>query len=304
MAFKKRIVRMAVDITAYGGSLADATTQALPSFYYGVGCQIQLMFFVGTPSQGVVADLSLVTAIKLLIADSALGASQYIDKTAVITTTNPTVEDWNAGTDQHATVDFVGAELQLPMGTNTDKAFWLTIHGFTSDAASDPDVFCSGAIRMYADALPTTGQAQASNIIPVGATYDGSGHYSLTTQTGVGYQWNAGANDTGFTNGTDTETTDGFVFLAAGATVQLNGTAGQLVTARVWYPVYLTIENAVAIIASISGTTTGNKIFNGSTNPNSNQTASVGDEYNQIVSAHLVKKWIKVSGNNTNTGWE
>lgn len=45
------------------------------------------------------------------------------------------------------------------------------------------------------------------------------------------------------------------------------------------------------------------KIYHGTLDPNTRVIGSVGDEYNQIVNDVFLKKWIKVTGDGTNTGW-
>jgi hypothetical protein len=45
------------------------------------------------------------------------------------------------------------------------------------------------------------------------------------------------------------------------------------------------------------------RIYHGQLDPNTRVNGNIGDEYNQIVGGVFTKKWIKVSGNGTNTGW-
>lgn len=46
-----------------------------------------------------------------------------------------------------------------------------------------------------------------------------------------------------------------------------------------------------------------NAVYSGTGAPNSVQVGSIGDMYNQIASGALIKQWVKVTGNATNTGW-
>lgn len=46
-----------------------------------------------------------------------------------------------------------------------------------------------------------------------------------------------------------------------------------------------------------------NRLYHGVIDPNGFQVGNVGDAYNQIADGVFVKKWLKITGNGTNTGW-
>lgn len=313
-AFKKRVVRLAVDITGFSG-LLDSVTSAAPQMWNAVGCEIQVAFFNGDPNNGAaLADVSLVTSVKALISDTSKGATVYIDQAMANPPgldVNLTLSEWQSGVSVrsgferacHAVVSLEGTQTALLDNTKSSGTYWLAIHGTTSDDATDPDLFGAGSLTIINGALPVSpGALAGSNIVPNGATYDGSGHYTLTVGAGQAYVWTQGANDTSVTNGSAT-ITDGSVWVAAGATVTLNGTSGQLVTASVWYPVVLTVAAFNALFQANIGSSGSNKLYYGTANPNGSQVGSVGDEYNQIVAGQLVQKFTKLSGTATNTGW-
>ena len=303
-AFFKRVVRCWVDITSTN-PFNDLNTNAQPSTWNAVGFQIQVAFGIGPQNNGQLADISSVTA---FLAKIWTGSTTYIDENQTALLTTLTFADWtigNATNDSakcHAYFDFVGAAVTLTVPAGGSASFKLTLHGATTDAPTDPDCFGVSNISFFDAGLAATGPIQASNIVPLNTVYDGSGHYTLTTTTGVAYVWTQGAHDTSVTNAAQT-ITDGNLWIAVGASVILNGTPGATITAAVWYPVPLTVAAFQALFqANISGAG-ANVIYSGAGVPNGSQIGNIGDTYKQISSGVLLQEWTKVTGIGTITGW-
>jgi hypothetical protein len=109
------------------------------------------------------------------------------------------------------------------------------------------------------------------NIIPGGATYDSSGHYTLTTVVaGASYIFTKGANDVSLSNVTTGDVTSTAVWVAAGTTVTMNGTPGASVTATVCSGPYMTGD----VVILQAGTATGTYICTSDNNTNSPDTGT------------------------------
>ena len=315
-AYKKRVLRIAVDLTSYTPGLVDIATQSSMTLKNNVGCEVRVAFFVGNPlNNGALADVSQFTSLKLQIAASQnVGATVYQDKAFMATPgidSALTLDEWNNGVSIrsgferacHAVFSFEGSELSLLSSGQGTGSFYATLHGSTADDAGDADNFGAGTITVQADALPASaGALQGSNTVPGAAAYDGSGHYSLATTIGQGYRWTKGANDTSVTNGVQTVTVDGSVFFSNANPVTLNGTAGQPVTAVVWNAPTMTADEVASYVGANSSAAVG--IYTGSAVPNGAQVGSVGNVYFQIVAGVMVQIWVKTIGNANNTGWQ
>jgi len=303
-AFKKKVIRCWVDITSNGG-FTDRNTNAQPATWNGVGFQLQVAFGIGPESQGQLLDISLVVA---FLAKVWLTTTTYLDTTNTTINTALTYAGWQGGnaandpTQCHAYFDFEGSAATLSVPAGGASTFQFTIHGTTSDDPTDPDCFGKALITFTDAGIATNGPVQASNIVPLAVSYDGSGHYTLAVTQGAAYVWTQGAHDTSVTNASQT-ITDGSVWVASGTTVVLNGSVGQTVTAAVWYPTPLTVAAFNALFNNALGVGGGNKVYTGTAVPNGSQTANVGDMYNQISGGILIQQWTKLTGTATNTGW-
>ena len=313
---KKRVVRLAVDVTAFvGAGFTDFITQASPQFWNASGVEVQVAFFQGNPYNGAgLADVSALTQVYLLIADSQKGANVYVNQAMAGSPgldTALTLAEWQAGFSVrsgftracHCVFIFESSGFVLLNSTQSNADFWSVLYGNDSTDPTSTDLFGGGNITVLNAGLPASGQNQAANIVPVATSYDGSGHYTLTTVAGTAYIWTKGSNDMSVTNGSNT-ITDGSVWVASGTTVTLNGTPSVLVTASVWYPVALTVAAFTALFQAAIGSSGGNKIYYGAVNPNGSQLGNVGDFYSQIDgSGNLIQQFTKLTGTNTNTGW-
>jgi len=303
-AFKKRVIRCWVDITSTN-PFNDLNTNAQPSTWNAVGFQIQVAFGIGPQNNGQLADISNVTA---FLAKIWTGTTTYIDATQTALLTTLTYANWvtgNATNDPsacHAYFDFVGASVTLAVPAGGSLSFKLTLHGATTDAPTDPDCFGVSNISFFDAGLAATGPVQASNIVPLAAAYDGSGNYTLTVTTGVVYIWTQGSHDTSVTNAAQT-ITDGSVWIAAGASVILNGTPGATITAAVWYPVPLTVSAFQALFQANIGSGGANVNYSGTESPEGVHIGNIGDTYKQISGGVLLQVWTKVTGTGTITGW-
>lgn len=305
--FKKRIIRCWVDVTSQS-SFYDTNTNSPPSAWNGCGFQMQIAFGIGSENEGVLINPANLSAVLAKIWQDDIS---YIEQTYSKIDTALTIEEWNAGVSVrvgyeegcHVVIDFLGANVVMPLDGADSASFKLTLHGATSDAPTDPDGFARSTINFKNAGIALTGPIQSSNIVPALSVYDGGGECVLATVDGVAYIWTQGTNDTSVENGVDT-ITDGSLWVAVGSSVTLHGTPGEAVTAQVWYPVALTVAAFDAMFSDRLGTGGGNGIYHGDADPNGSQSGTVGDEYKQIVGGHLVQTWTKCTGIATDTGWE
>src|ERR1019366_7720201 len=79
---KKRVVRLAVDVTAFpNGGFMDFVTQTSPQFWNAAGVEIQVAFFQGNPFNGAqLANIADLTAVSFLLADTQKGATVYFNQ--------------------------------------------------------------------------------------------------------------------------------------------------------------------------------------------------------------------------------
>jgi hypothetical protein len=306
--FTKIVVRCAVDVTSRD-PFKDVFTGSVPKVWYGVGVEFQLAFFKGTGPSAALLDISDFNLVKALITSASTSNTALVDQLATTLDTGLTLDEWNSGVSArtgferaaHAIIDFEGSQLQFDLAGGASKDFWLTIHGATTDDLADPDCFGCTTFTILADSLPpVVGPLAGANLIPQNAVYDGSSHYTLATAVGQGLRWTKGANDTSVTNTGETVNTNNAVFWAQAATIVLNGTAGQPVTAFIWYPPALTADEVLALFNSA---VVSRNVTSGTGSPNGVVTGSPGDLFSQIENNALVRLWTKTSGVATNTGW-
>ena len=210
-----------------------------------------------------------------------------------------TQETWDDGSAQHFSIAFTPLDTELE-GTVVGKEYYLVL--YATLATGEAVTLAQTRFFVIRDNVPDDGTqpVQAGNLIPGGATYDGSGHYTLSGLTaGKALRWLKGSHDTSLTNGASTVSTSGQNFFAAGTSVTLNGTAGQTVTAAVWNAVWMTADEVQAYVASLSGTIAGT--YSGTGSPEGVVSAVPGNTYFDKTSGaeHF---WIKKTGTG-NTGW-
>jgi hypothetical protein len=270
--FTKTIIRVAIDVTSRE-PFADVFTGKNPEFWNGTDVEFQFAFFKGsgggTPGTDSdlldVSDFESVTVTGMPIGRSG---SAYFERTASASAINTalTLEDWQNGVDQHLVMRFSAAEMTLPMNGGLTADFWLVIHGTTNTVPVSTDVFGASVLRAVESGVElATGPLQGGNLIPGGATYDGSGHYVLAVTLNKNYAWTKGANDTSVTNGAQTVTVTDTVFVTQGSSITLNGTAGQAVTAVIRTGVFLTADQSDARYMLKAGDTRITSLDDGNT---------------------------------------
>jgi hypothetical protein len=255
MNFVKTTIRCECDLDDIENGFKTIAGKTIAA-WSGAGAQFQFLLKRGTN----LLDVSNLSSVTLTILAADRTGSAFLTKTISGASIDNTVDatSWADGSKQHLKFDLTGAEMALPVTTGQlSTIYFLVLSGYTTDAPTDPDTFAWAQIAIHRDGVPTASTyVQAGNLVSGGATYDGSGHYVLSVTTGKYYKWvDGGANDTSVTNGAQTVTVDGTNFLTQGATITLNGTAGQPVTATIYPSPIITADEIAALVASlITGT--------------------------------------------------
>lgn len=255
MNFVKTTLRCEVDLDEIVQSFKTIKSKTL-ACWAGAGARFQFLLKRGDT----ILDVSNFTSITMTILASTRTGAAFVTKTVASGSLDNTVNSgtWQDGTKQHVQFDLTGAEMALPV-TGTFTTYFLVISGFTADAPTDPDTLAWAEINVHQDGVPTSSSyVQAGNIVAGGATYDGSGHYVLAVTASRYYKWvDGGANDTSVTNGAQTVTVDGTNFLTQGATITLNGTAGQPVTATIYPSPIITADEISALVTNLVSSASG-----------------------------------------------
>lgn len=236
----------------------------IPAVWTGNAAKFQILLRRG----GVIAndDVDTYDFIKLtILAESRTGAPFATQTVASADLdTSLTEETWADGTKQHVEFSFDPAELELSIDEGAlSKKYWLVISAGTVADALAPGTLGGSDILFHRDGIPEDPTyVQAGNIVTGGAEYDGSGEYELNVTAGRWYRWtDGGANDTSVTNGAQTVTVNNTVFLTEGATITLNGVAGQPVTAVIYPNPVIFADEIAAFIASLIGEAEGGVSF-------------------------------------------
>lgn len=227
-----------------------AASGSNPSIWAGCAVEFQLAW----ERAGTLLDLSNLSSIQLRIFAATRTGAAYADQTVQAASLDLTLDEttWADGTKQHASFSFTAEEMNLS-ATIAGTEYYLELRAYTTAAPTQP--IKMGWTRLFAvlGGADSAAPVQAGNIVPSGATYDGSGEYALTVLAARYYKWTQGANDTSAVNGTETITTSNANFITQSTTVTLHGTAGELVTAVVRPSPYLTADEVNALITSLIG---------------------------------------------------
>ncbi len=246
MADNSQRLRYALDRTkGANASIADAAIGEFLFFWVGNDLRMEFCVLQGQ----VLDDISWISSITVEVKTSETDLGPALMSKS-ISSFNPacTLDEWVAGTDQHGVVTFTNAESMLDLAGAASKDFWLVVYAASTDSPAHIVTLGGSLINVQQDAVPDNpaGPVQAGNLIPGGATYDGSGHYVLTVTDSINLSWTQGAHDTSVTNGSQTVTVSDSVFVTQGTTITLNGTASVSVTAVVRNKVYLTADQSDA----------------------------------------------------------
>lgn len=228
----------------------DVLTAKTPQAWVGTNLRFELAFFY----RGVLADISAWDQVSVQIKEltsktGAALASQTISSGAL--NTGLTSSQWDNGSSQHAVIEFDDSAVNFDLEGADSKAYHMVVNGLSSDVPAKVMVMGVSVFEMREDGTGSTTPSPTvgANVIPSGATYDGSGQYVVTNLTADKvYEVDLAANDTSLENDVQTVTEDGR-FVAAGTSVTLNGTPSALVTARLWQPSYYTADEADARFA-------------------------------------------------------
>ena len=203
-----------------------------------------------------------------------------------------------AGCRQHFEIPFSPLDLELA-ATKDGTKYYLVLYATLNTGESV--TLAQTELEIVRDNVPDNDvlPVQAGNLVGEGAVYDGGGHYAITgLAAGKALRWSKGANDTSVTNGGDTINVSGQNFFTHGATITLNGTAGEPVTAVVWNAPFFTADEVAALMATALAEAGG---YSGTGSPEGVVTSIPGKTYFDTTNGdeHF---WAKKTGIG-NTGW-
>lgn len=269
----KATLRLTCDQAQAPAGLADALGGPV-KFWRGNPVRFQLLL----NSNGEIVDIDQFASITVeVFASQAENLSPIMSATVAKDATGwdsgCTAEEWEARTSAHAYVDFSAAETLLDLDGATSAGFWIVVSAAPLADTAQPVTFGGGTLTVHEDATPgsATGAIQPGTVIPNGATYNGSGAYTLTVTAGRVYEWEPGANDSNLVNGSVTLTVAGTT-TALGSSVVLHGTANAAVTATVRVGGFYTADDVESLYARVTA---------GSTDPNGSVVGKAGDLYRQ-----------------------
>lgn len=290
-------IRAQVQVTDFSAPFTTSRGSS-PAIPAGVDLTFEFLF----KNLSEVVDVSNFATCSLTVLAATRTGAPYMSAATAVFDNTATQQTWDDGTKQHAVFEFTAAETDLSASIGGTE-YYLVLQA--KDVSNVILFEAWTRFRVYLDGIPEDSVVvQPGNIVPGGATYNGSGQYSLATATGVFYKWtDGGANDTSVTNGTETVTVSNSNFIAQGATVTLNGTALATVTCVVRKSPYLTADEVAALIATMVGPGI-QMVFGGLGTPNGTQTAPQHSLYTEVDGGGaLVRQWYKASAGTGNTGW-
>ena len=294
----KHLLRLTCDQAQAPGGIADALTGGGIAFWRGNPLRFQLLLL----SNGEIIDLDDYASITVeVFASQAENLSPLMSGTLASGgagwDNTVDADSWEDRTQQHAVIDFSANESLLDLDSATEASFWLVVSGAPVADPTQPVTFGAATLTCHEDATPgdQSGAVQPGNIIPNGATYDGSGEYALTVTAGRTYYWeDGGANDTSLVNGAITLTTSGST-TALGSGFTLHGTPSAAVTATVRPGYFLTADDIEALYA---------RVTTGTADPNGTVTGKVGDLYAQVSGGNFRMWYCNGDGSgNRGTVW-
>jgi len=273
VAVIKATLRLTCDQAQAPGGLADALGGPV-KFWRGNPVRLQLLL----NSNGDIVDIDQFASIRVeVFASQAENLAPLMSATVAAGATGwdsgCTADEWTDRTSAHAYVDFSAAETLLDLDGETSADFWIVVSVAPLADTAQRVTFGGGTLTVHEDATPgsASGAIQPGTVIPNGATYNGSGAYTLAVTAGRVYQWEPGANDTNLVNGTITLTASGAT-TALGSSVVLHGTPSAAITATVRVGGFYTADDVESMFARVTA---------GSTDPNGAVTGKAGDLYRQ-----------------------
>ena len=141
-------LRLAADAASFDAPL-DVLRRATPQFWRGNDVQFEIAMFFN----GALLDVSNLASLTLEI--RPLGANgqapdpsfaPLMGATVTAFDNTTTLDNWNAGTNQHAVVIFTAAQSNISAG-----AAWLSIFAITNDSPGRVITLCAGPVRVLED---------------------------------------------------------------------------------------------------------------------------------------------------------
>jgi hypothetical protein len=181
-------LRLAADTASFDAPL-DVLRRATPQFWRGNDLQFELALFFN----GALLDVSNLASLTLEV--RPLGANggppdpsftPLMGATITSFDGTTTLDDWNAGTKQHALVTFSAAQSNIAAGTA-----WLSVFAITNDSPGRVITLCAGAVRVLED-----GAGLATTPTPAADTfYTAAQSDARFAQIGAGGEGGAPAGD-------------------------------------------------------------------------------------------------------------
>ena len=125
MSIGNNRIRLALDTSSFSG-VTDVITNSSPQFWQGTNVRFELGLFY---QDAIVQDITNIESITLLVKDSnARDGHAFMSRTisSLDLTQVVSQDDWDAGTKQHAVIEFDASETILPVEGNT-ATYWLSI---------------------------------------------------------------------------------------------------------------------------------------------------------------------------------
>jgi hypothetical protein len=245
--FTRDRIRIEIDVSKKSDKLTDVLLAGTPRHWRGTDLAIEFALFWSED----LVDVSLFSSVTFDVRpfENRIG-NLLISKTLAAADLNIalTPEQWEDGSSQHGLISVLAADTNLDLNGATQKDFWFVFSAITNTVPARQVTLGGGKLTVLEDGSLTdevNTPALGSNLIPIGAVYDGGGHYVLPTVQDRVYDWGKNAADTSLTNGTQVLNASG-TFTAQGATVTLTGTPFALITATLRNPKFFTAEESDA----------------------------------------------------------
>ena len=133
ITYTRERIRLAIDVRSEDASIEDALTGNSPAMWRGTDLALEAGFFY----DGELIDIGAFASITCEIRDQATRTSLVLaTKTLSGAELNAamTVDQWQAGTHQHALFTWVSEDTRWDLQGGLSRAYWLVIHGITTDS--------------------------------------------------------------------------------------------------------------------------------------------------------------------------
>lgn len=121
----KQILRLKVVLSPFGTAVIDSTTGLAPVIWKNTPVTVEIGIF---NTASVPADLTGFTSVDLEIRPKAdRDSGVYVSEQDVAPGTTFTLEQWNAGTHEHATIELAAEDTAFDLGVEDQVKFWLYV---------------------------------------------------------------------------------------------------------------------------------------------------------------------------------